>query len=477
MYVIASKDSEPGTSQELKPGQKFRLSCDECNKAKVKCVKEKPTCSRCKTQKVQCVYGVSLRAGRRAAAQRLSRAQTQPQRLNAVINENHTGAKLAADTCSSVIAPGNLRSSTPQEDTVDDLLHSFMYSGDPGGVLDYLEFDTYSTSLHEQTMQPHNMDLLPTNTVERIPDQLQERTGHDSLASNNQTPNFMASPALQIFDWDKISNTASTLVTPSLMCSPAEFSSPSSSVSSHVGLTIPGSYQTPPLISAYCSTLCPSGLGLSVNPQPSIQSSAISSLPNFDRSKCQCQLAILSVQKPLLRTSNFKSTSFDVALAANKEILRRCTIIIGCECFPNDDSNVMLLSSIIARMISIYWARASALGTPSSTDSFASLAGTANRLADGTKKAYQIGKTDEERLKMEIVLVELEKLEKLVQEFQRSCYKSGCVASNFEYGDSKTQDPRTFLWRSLSEFLTQRVRSASMDLRSKVLSGEDSRWC
>ena len=482
MYAPASKDSEPGTSQELKPGRKLRMSCDECNKAKVKCAKDKPTCSRCKGQKIQCVYGVSLRAGKRAAAQGLGRARAQPQRFSAVTKKNRMGSKLAADACSNV-APGDVRSSTPQEDTLDDLLHSFMYSGNPSGVLDYREFNTYSTALHQQTMQPYNMDLLPTNTIDRTSDRLQEWTKHDSLASNNRTPNFMASPALQIFNCDNTSNTASTPVTPSLTCSPADFSSPSSSVSSHVGLTIPGSYQTTPSsISAHCSTLCPSDLGLSVNPQPSIQPSAMSPLPNFKHSECQCQLAILSVQRSLLRTSDFKSTSFDVALADNKEILRRCTIFIECECFPNDDSNVMLLSSIIARLISVYWTGASALGMPSSTDAFASPAGTANRLADGTEKgsltlgAYQFDKADEERLKMEIVLAELKKLEKLVQELQNSCHKSGCGASNFEGTDSKTQDPRTFLWRSLSGFLTQRARSASMDLRSKVLTGENSHW-
>ena len=474
MSVLASKDSEPGASQELKPGRKLRLSCDECNKAKVKCAKQKPICSRCTAQKIQCVYGVSLRAGKRAAAKGSSRAHPRPQRLNAVTNEN----------CSNVIAPGDVQSSRQQEDTMDDLLQSFMYSGDPSTVLDHRGFDTYSTSLQKETMQPYNMDLLPTNTVKRRSDQLQEWTEHDWLAPNNQASDSMALSALQFLDWDGTSNTASTPVTPSLTPSRADFSSPSSSVNSDMGLTTPGSYQTTASsMSAYCSIFCPSALGLSVNPQPSIQPSAISWLPNLQRSKCQCQLAILSLQNTLLRTSDLKSTSFDVVLAANKEILRRCTILIECECFPNDDSNVIAISSIIARMISMYWTRGNMAGTPSNTDAFASFGSTANRLANDTKKgsltleAYHNVKADEERLKIELVLIELEKLEKLVQEFQKGCYKNGCVPSDLENGESKTQDPRTFLWRSLFEFLTQRVRSASMDLRSKVLAGEHSHWC
>lgn len=483
MSVLASKDSELGASQELKPGRKLRLSCDGCNKAKVKCSKQKPTCSRCKTQKIQCVYGFSLRAGKRAAAKVSNRAHPQPQRLNAVTNEKCIGVKLAAETFSNVIAPGDLRSLRPQEDTMDDFIHSFMYSGDSSSVLDHRGFDTYSTS-HQETMQPYNMDLLPTNTVERMSDQLQEWTEDDWLAANNQASDFMALSGLQIFDRDNTSNSASTPVTPSLTPSTAEFSSPSSPVSSDTGLTTPGSHQTTASsISANCSIFCPSDLGLSVNPQPSIQPSAISRLPNFQRTKCQCQLAILSVQNTLLRTSNLKSTSFDVVLAANKEILRRCTLLIECECFPNDDSNVMVLSSIIARMISMYWTRGNMAETPSNTDAFASFGSTANPLADDIEKgsltleAYHNVKADEESLKIELVLIELEKLEKLVQEFQKGCYKNGCVPSDLEIGESKTQDPRTFLWRSLFEFLAQRVRSASMDLKSKLLAGEHSHWC
>ena len=143
----------------------------------------------------------------------------------------------------------------------------------------------------------------------------------------------------------------------------------------------------------------------------------------------------------------------------------------------------MLLSSIIARMISTYWARASALGRPSSSNTFAGYADIASRLAEGTKngslalRAYQVEHVDDERHKMEAVLAELKKLGKLVQEFQKSCYKSGCVPPDFDDRDSNNQDPKTLLWRSLFEFLTHKVRSASTELRSRLLaSGHSHRY-
>ena len=485
MFGLASKDSEPGRGQIPKPGQKFRLSCDECNKAKVRCAKEKPTCSRCKTQKMQCVYGISLRAGKRAAAQGLGRARTQPHRPSAVTKDNHIREKLAADTCSNFVAPGELRYPTQQGNKMDDAFDLSSYSGNPSSIIDYQEFDTFSTSLQPQTIRPYHMDSLPTDPVVQMSDWLQDWSEHDWLASNNQTPNCKASPARQTFDWDSTSNSASVPATPSLTCSPAELSSPSPSVSSCVGLTTPRSYQTiQPPMTTHSSVFCSSDLGLPVHAKCANKPSTISLLPNLKRSKCQCQIAILSVQNALLRTSDFESTTFDVALAANREILKRCTTFIECECFANDDSNGMLLSSIIARMISIYWARASALGTPSGTNAFAGHADTANRPAEGTKKGslalefYQMDNADDERQKMQTVLVELKKLGKLVQEFQKSCYKSGCVASEFKDSDSKHQDPKTLLWRSLSEFLTHKVRSASTELRSRVLAaGEHSHRC
>ena len=484
MFGLASKHSEPGRGQIPKPGQKLRLSCDECNKAKVRCAKEKPTCSRCKSQKTQCVYGISLRAGKRAAAQGLSRAQTQHHRPNAATKKNHIKEKLAADACSNFTAPGELRYPKPQGSKMDDPFDLSIYSENPSGVMDYQEFDTFITSLQPQTIRPNPMDPLLTDPIVQMSDWIQDWSEHDWLASNNQTPNCKTSPARQIFDWHSTSNSGSAPATPSLTCSPAELSSPSSSVNSCMDLTTPGSYQTiQSSMATYSSTFCSSDFGLPVQAKSPYKPSTTSLLPNLKRSKCQCQLAILSVQKALLRTSDFACTTFEVALAANREILKRCTTFVECECFADDDSNVMLLSSILARMTTIYWARASVRGTPSSTNAFASHADIADELAEDTKKgslalgAHQLDKADDERQKIEDVLIELEKLQKLVQGFEKGCCTSGYVVSDFEDRDSNDQDPKSLLWRSLFEFLTHKVRSASTELRSMVLAGGHSHRC
>ncbi|KAL4953774.1 hypothetical protein BDW69DRAFT_205641 [Aspergillus filifer] len=43
----------------------LRSSCSQCNQAKVKCSKDRPTCRRCSTRNTPCVYGVSLRGVKR----------------------------------------------------------------------------------------------------------------------------------------------------------------------------------------------------------------------------------------------------------------------------------------------------------------------------------------------------------------------------------------------------------------------------
>ncbi|KAL4976877.1 hypothetical protein BDW66DRAFT_159315 [Aspergillus desertorum] len=43
----------------------LRSSCGECNQAKVKCSKDRPTCRRCALRNTNCVYGISLRGIKR----------------------------------------------------------------------------------------------------------------------------------------------------------------------------------------------------------------------------------------------------------------------------------------------------------------------------------------------------------------------------------------------------------------------------
>ncbi|KAL8696432.1 MAG: hypothetical protein Q9224_002802 [Gallowayella concinna] len=57
-------DQVDGASAMDPPGTKYRASCDGCYLAKVKCTKERPSCPRCKNLGLECKYSPSQRAGK-----------------------------------------------------------------------------------------------------------------------------------------------------------------------------------------------------------------------------------------------------------------------------------------------------------------------------------------------------------------------------------------------------------------------------
>lgn len=62
---MGSSNAAKGNRGVSKP-VRYRLSCDGCYDAKVKCSQEKPCCKRCEAHEQECVYGISRRNGRHA---------------------------------------------------------------------------------------------------------------------------------------------------------------------------------------------------------------------------------------------------------------------------------------------------------------------------------------------------------------------------------------------------------------------------
>lgn len=77
-----SSSSQTPTPESGHPDQKFRLSCDACAAAKVKCDKVRPRCGRCVGPGMPCVYSVSRKHGK----PRPKRQREDPQRT--FIREN-----------------------------------------------------------------------------------------------------------------------------------------------------------------------------------------------------------------------------------------------------------------------------------------------------------------------------------------------------------------------------------------------------
>jgi len=369
-------------------------------------------------------------------------------------NNNHDYTTTTTD--------GSSEAPTPQEDSIRDFLQALNYSNDSNAPLSNHQL---SVSSLEKTKRPQNLALSALDIPRPFSShQLQQSAEQELLPLDHQKPTFMTSSATQAVDWQReqhASIDASTAMPLELSNSSTDISSDASIRSDNTAMTTPEWYQTTPSsISAHFPTGFPSASSYQPvcfdSPPTPMSSINISHLSSINRSKFKCEASILSAQEILLRKSDPERSSFDVALAANKEMIKRCSAMIECSCFPCDDSNALTLSSIMARMISIYWARALGLGRSSakSSDRPLGFGDNGNGFEDGSKRkgmhtigAYRLDEADEERLKIEIVLIELSKLEKLVSAFQTSFVKAGGAKSTYEMdpslSPSKTRTSRS----------------------------------
>lgn len=469
--------ASPSITMEQRPkaGMKLRASCDACNQAKVKCSKSKPVCRRCEVQKAQCVYGLSLRAGKRMASIGDNRAVAppQPRASEDNANENALTRELSNDAFNNIMSKSTSQSSTPQEDSIGDFLQSLVYNEDSNDTSNHRVSNPFQ---HTNKSHSH-IGLSDMNFNGQPPFQLPPTSQFDQ-------PDFMASSTTNAFDWQHDHHNSTMPSTPmslDLAYSPTDVCSTTSMRNEANAATAADWYQTIP-------SLCQQFY----LPPPTPPASSGSYLPNLNRSKCQCETSLLSAQEILLRISDAERISFDVALAANREVLKRCSAMIECNCYSYEDTNAITLSSVIAKMVSIYWARAVGLGTSAQPDGPLGLGDMANAGFEGggkrrgmlTMGAYRLDQADEERLKTEIVLIELSKLDKLVAEFQKGFIEAGLAWSRSDSGshcgsmeDEKrpVQDTKHAFWLSLVEFLTRNLRAVTLDLRSKVRKDEDTR--
>jgi hypothetical protein len=137
------------------------------------------------------------------------------------------------------------------------------------------------------------------------------------------------------------------------------------------------------------------------------QTSHPQKLPSTTKfASCICFRTIVFTLSTLQQLSESSHTSLDVALVHNKEPVSLCLSILRCNC-AFDSTIVLLVSSLLAKIIDIYqrpcgvW-KAVEHRKPSHDSIVAT-----TRLTLGS---YNIDERDEERLKTEIVRLELRKM-------------------------------------------------------------------
>ncbi|KAL2826660.1 hypothetical protein BDW59DRAFT_144998 [Aspergillus cavernicola] len=132
----------------------LRNSCGNCNQAKVRCSKDRPTCRRCASRNTSCVYGVSLRGMKRPRADGQADEASQPTKKKR--------ATPVPSPVSSDILPTTSVDIAGQTTGLPDWSSEF-YAGTlvHDGLGGILPFDTFQTPPLDQP--PFSFPLSDTN--------------------------------------------------------------------------------------------------------------------------------------------------------------------------------------------------------------------------------------------------------------------------------------------------------------------------
>ena len=418
--------------------QKLRASCDACNQAKVKCTKDRPFCTRCATHGIYCVYSVSLRAGKRRAGPKSPTAVTPVTASQDQVMTDISPRQLLFD-------PLTFSPSSPAVDLNHHHRNNDMYHGllnlepahfDTGDHLqDFLDCSSSPTYSHGRMV--HQGKPLPPNRQDSCSDASfpPPLTQHSSTESSSSAISGIATP-------DDHGNHAgprwSTSMNDELF-----------------GMDSRAGSQTPLDMFSY-----PSSAPLSRSPSATILSHLGPATGKEPPSRCQCFQRIISMLATLKQVSEPQRTTFDVALTKNKDAIAICGVTLRCRQCGNDTESVTMLVSLIATIISIYKAPGSAylnsinnslpMLSRDSDDTISNgSAGSGHSYI--TYGSYRLDKEDDERLKMEIVAIELQKVESLIVGFRERFCSAQMQRPQAEH--------ESRLYEALVDFLAKRLRA------------------
>ncbi|SLM34373.1 Zn(2)-C6 fungal-type DNA-binding domain [Lasallia pustulata] len=416
--------------------QKLRASCDACNQAKVKCTKDRPFCTRCATHGIYCVYSVSLRAGKRRAGPKSPTAVTPVTASQDQVMTDISPRQLHFDPLTFSPSPPAI--DLNQHHRGNDMYHGLLNleggNFDNGDHLhDFLDCSSSPTFSHSHMM--HQGRHLPPNR-------------QDSCSEASFPP-----PLTQHSSTESSSSAISGLVTPEDIGSTA---GPHWSTSITDGLfeidSRAGS-QTPLDMFSY-----PSSAPLSRSPSGTFLSHLGGPTGKEPPSKCQCFQLIISMLATLNQVSEPQRTTFDVALTKNKDAIAMCGVILRCRQCTNDTESVTMLVSLIAKIISVYKAPGSAylnsiaLPTMSrDSDDTISNGSAGSGHSYITYGSYRMDKEDDERLKMEIVAIGLQKVESLI-----ACFRERFCGAQMQRPQAEHESR---LYEALVDFLAKRLRA------------------
>lgn len=411
------------------PGTKYRASCDGCYLAKVKCTKERPSCPRCENLGLQCKYSPSQRAGksRRPKVQVPTASQSSAGPSNSQHGSNmlpspaHTQPQPCFGAGSNFLSDGPSQHPSPHPSNPDALLSEDSPGGTAASMLRDLDDINFFTPWR---------DYLPSLNP--------EHSLSDSTVDS------------------------------------AGFTNPSTTTLATTPISTPASQ-------------------FSKEPEPEPMQMSTTQFA----AGCNCisalaqALQIMQAQTPF---PNNAAPTLETILEDNRDVVARGETLLNCTCF-DDSTTIMLFTALIAKHLTFYGTSLTAeilnsplqhqtqqqqqqqqqhndLHTYSSSSSSGVLATTMSSLSSSSSSSaatsrltigtYTLDAAGEERLRIKIMMMELQKLGSLLGKIRS---KLSALPVGYE--------GRTY--ETMVDFLNTRLREATDRLRTlkKRVKGED----
>jgi hypothetical protein len=397
---------------------KLRASCDGCSLAKVKCDKKQPTCQRCENSGIMCRYSPSMRMGKTSAASRAGGVKAM------------TGGLRKKPSTGSLTSTSSSNSSTPKSGFINQKSIS------PNYLCTHEFKDLMSRPSHA------------SNPIEQ---------------TNTSFPN----------DWSRYSR---NFYDESVFIHPTDLLLPASP-----GISTASTKAERPVTAAYSATaavdlsLMPCDdhqllfNSLDIGQVPYHQSSPVAQLPlpplgNANNQEHDCMRTAQSILRTLSFLSMNGTTSkafsslptIDQALTTNTMAVKSLLDILSCHC-AHDPYLPFLLSVISSKVLAWYQAIACA-NTSAFLVSGSIFAGREMAMPIPIPLgAYKLNGEYEEKMRIQLVLNELRKVEVLVDKYKQRFCNGGERAYNEDTG----------VYSALETFLRKRLKETVEELRGE----------
>ena len=359
--------------------RKLRESCDACHMAKVKCIKQKSAdCARCFSFGISCAYSPSARTGKpRGAKDRRNRMES--------VEDSTFSSGRRSLTCADTPA-------------VRAVLHT---NEAPQGNAPHHQFAPTYEDTDPLSLDPWGPGVTSA-ICQFLADERQMNLFPSSLStSSNSSPN--SCPFAQS---DFVQLAAAAAAAAQQPYFPIDHNPRSSTIS--------------PTASHFSESM-------KQLDEPDMMNRMSKSPP--DRETCDCFASNLKSLETLRRHSDpfcsQNTTPFDVALFISKQAITHCTAMLSCthctRTTSGDSSStpMLIFAGLMNDILNSYSAACTAHfdleATDSSTESHSS---SSSQLTLGT---YLVDGEDGRHLKLEILMIELRKVERLWMQFKDVC--------------------------------------------------------